>query len=695
MSRDEIIALNLKAGDYVLINGDVHQLESAPHPGAARDRVNADPRGVIYRQLDPAALDEARRRMQQMPEGGMSLNQGMMFNMADELGGVAAGLGTRADNAIRSVTGQDPLPYTGQQMDEAMRFAQRENDNQFRQAHPIMDAGLRTAGALLSPGSRSTGEFIAGREAAAGANIGQRLMTSPKLVPQSARAAAVGAGYGAAYGYGDAQGSPQERLPSMVEGAQTGAVTGAAAPGAGRMIGVAVDKVVAPAIRGGVRMINRATGGSILNPQTEARNRLVEAMRADRLDSQTIQRAIAEWEANGGPSPTFLDIVSTNGGGQNTRALVRGAAMGGPARNVASQHANRVEADIQGNAINRTRQLTPDQRTVQQAQADLEASRSAQAQADYAGPYQARVPVTSDVQSALSDAPGRNAIARARAAAEARRDAAQVAELDALLSDNPPAEVSAGKLDRIRIALSGRGERLAQNPATRDISGGLFDRAEGVDNALQGVDAIAPARANYRDASQQIEGLSMGAQVRTAAPDQLAADIAARPGASVTAPLGAARKLETDIGRPAEGSTGALNTIGSSTNVRRNLETIFGKAEAARYQGAIQQIVEQVHNARFINPNTGSQTAGRAADEALVSGSPTAPGFWIGLWRKLSTGQTTLTDAEREAIVKLATGEAGAAPQPQVRRPITPRMVGGVSGYTASRRDDPNVRMTR
>ena len=596
------------------------------------------------------------------PAAGVDMGLQFTAPFNDELAYAAGFLGQGAGNIGRRLTGRD-IEVSADERGRASQDVMRQDQDRFARERPAQNIAANVlGGAALGPGANGLNTV--------------RLMTQ-------------GGGVGAAYGAASAEGGLMSRGRGALVGGGTGAALGAAARPVGQAAGFVADRLVVRPARAIARAANRASGGRLLNPDREAANRIAQAMQDDGFNPQTIRQAVDDWNTNGGPSPSLLDIVSQNGGGQNTRALLRGAAMAGPARNTAAQYNNVIEGNIQPSAINRTRELTPETRTTGQVNTALDDGRSAQAELDYGGPYRTQVPVGPEVTSALSGGPGRAALLRARTAAVARRNQEQVDEIDRLLAapeSGPFQPVSAGTLDRTRIAMARRGRNLMTGSnANPDIAGGLFQRADDIDGALSGIPQIQPARETYQRFSQGMGGLELGATVRNAAPDQFAADLAASPGAQWTAPTGAARAIEEGIGRPAEGSTGALNTIATSTNMRRNLTALFGEQDAARYQAAINQIVERVQNARFINPNTGSQSMGRAVDESLVEGVPTSTtGALLQIFGKIARG-ATLTDAERSAIVRLGTGSADAAPAPRVSVPMVPRMVAPVSAQSSGR----------
>lgn len=236
----------------------------------------------------------------------------------------------------------------------------------------------------------------------------------------------------------------------------------------------------------------------------------------------------------------------------------------------------------------------------------------------------------------------------------------------------PPAEVSGGTLDRVRIAMSGRAAKAQQSPDTRDIAGGLFSRAAEIDSALDNIPGLAPARATYRGMQAARDAVELGSSQPFNRPDTFADELDALTARATPddnpypvseqdilrgAQVGLRSEMERMIGAPAEGSTGVLNRIATGTNPRRVLEEAYGLEDASLYRDGLSREIERLQNARFISPNTGSQTATRLMDESLVD-LPDIPTGPIGLIRmaldKIRRG-VTLTDAEREVLVSLGT----------------------------------------
>lgn len=641
------------------------------------------------------------------------------------------------------------------------------------------------------------------------------------LMGSSARAAVAGGLSAQVGGYGG-DGDLAQRAEAANEATLPAMVLGAALPGAIATAGAA-RRGTAKAIGGGTktakRMANKATGGRILDPRTEAAKRLAEALKADGLGPTEIRAGLTEWQRSGASSPALLDLA-----GENTRALLRAAASKpGGARNAAVAYTDQVVGDLQGNAIARTRALTPDRRPAAKVADDIRGQRRRTAEEMYPRFSSERVPVTDDLVDATDDTGKWLRGARELAAAERKPDV--VAEIDRLLNDPPvarvagnefapldaadeevrdaarryydevlrpqtapsealgrdvgfnrrgrnkmlnfsattdklraspalpdvirrgrvvrteaphkdvspdvvafhvveapislggrrvpmqvlvretrdgafhydqilkdgkgptpytahtgskaqttvgqgaPAEnmspgdggvnlpeddgtISAGALDYIRRALRDAGDEAAR-AGRGGLGKALGDRSRDVESALMDVPGFDEARSTYRGHSQRLDALDEGGRVLNEVPDDFAATFERLP--TEEGGIGARQAIEEAVGRPQEGATGVLNRIATSTNTGRNLETLFGPEEAARYRDAIGNEIDRVANARFVSPNSGSQTAPRLQDEGLIDLPPVSKtAIAKALLDKLRRG-ATLTDGEREALLELGT----------------------------------------
>lgn len=639
-------------------------------------RVEAPTREAAEAELQRALAPAARKPGLKDDAAGALATLTRSIPFLDELNdGIASSVKTGADLLTGRVKAKSPeevkalqgANYRAAQARtkrwEGDYAARRPNDAAMMQG---VGLAAQVAPAMLTGGA-SAAPAIASRVAPRG------MMGASARAMKPMADAAVAAGLGAQVaGYGS-EGDLNERQDRANDATLPAMAIGAALP-AGVMAAGKARRGAARAMRGAgkvtARLANKASGGRILDPRNEAARRLGEALRADGLGPQEVRAALETWRTSGASSPALLDLA-----GENTRALLRSAASKpGAARNLAVGYADQVTADLQPNALARTRDLTPDDpRSAVVAAQELAERQSGVADELYPAPYAETVGVGDDVLGALQDEPGKAALRRARAAAVARRNPQQVAEIDALLrasAEEPVDQVSGGTLDRVRIAMAGRAAKAQQAPDTRDIAGGLFSRAADIDAALDEVPGLQPARATYRGMQAQRDALERGGAQPFANPDEYADELAALTARATpddnpypvsaddirgSAQVGLRSEMERMIGAPAENATGTLNRLATGTNTRRVLEDTFGGDEAGRYRDAIGREIERVSNARFVSPNTGSQTATRAVDDAMVDLPPLSKvGIAKALFDKLRRG-VTLTDGERAALLELGT----------------------------------------
>lgn len=586
---------------------------------------------------------------------------GVTFGFLPELqGAVNAGVVGAQDLGGRVGIAQRQ-PYSMGQAYEAGRDETRAEIRLDQAQHPktSLFGNLMGAGFTAPAGSEYV---LAGR-------------TLPAMV---LRGMGLGGVEGAVAGAGNA--GPGHRVQGAAYGGVAGAAVGAVAP----VVGAGLGKLVGAGASAAQRVVNRATGGRILQPTAEAARRLIAALKQDGATPEQLRVAANGFLKNGAADPTLLDVASRlPSGGVNTRALIRGASMTGEGRGAATQYADQVTADLQDRALAHTARLTPSEaRPAAAVQAGMREAQGAQADGQYRVPYQTPVPVTDEIAGAIADAPGVTAIKRAQQAAIARQDYDQARRLGSLIApdvsslpantaakvqaalraQNP--DVTAGDLDRVRIALGNMGRQRLQNPETRDIAAGLFGRQAQLSEALDGVPQLAEARGAYKAAQANIDAIDHGATGLNAAPDEFAAGLAgAAPEARAAAGVGYRQTLADAIGNPAEGSTGILNRVSTSTNQGRNLAETFGQDAADTYRGGLTDLRDQLGNARYVSPDTGSQTAGRLVDTEAASRLPTwKPHELVGLAINKIMRGVTLTDAERAAIAQIGLS------------PMTPRL---------------------
>lgn len=365
--------------------------------------------------------------------------------------------------------------------------------------------------------------------------------------------------------------------------------------------------------------------------------------------------------------------------------LLTGAALKGRAAGAATQYAAETEAALPDNVIARARKLTPDTRPAGVVADELKGTQRSLATEQYAPAYATPVEVTPDVRAAVQDEPGRAAVQRAIRGATARQDYDAAGRLGGLMDNVPDmpgfnmdrvraaatganGPVTAGDLDRVRIAMGERGEK-AMNSSARDVAGGLFGRAKQIDSALDAVPELQPARQTYRAMQGQRNALEEGTGALSAMPDEYEAAIqkalqAETPEGHPTpvsgddiqgmAAIGHRQAITDAVGQPAAGATGVLNKLANSPNQIRNQDVSFGP-QAEDFRDAVSNEMAKVANARHIDPGTNSRTADRLGalmDIEAPKIPHTLSGAILGAVNKLRQG-ATLTDEERHAIVQM------------------------------------------
>lgn len=610
-------------------------------------------------------------------------------------GGINAGI-TGVQNLLMRARGKTPT-YGAADAYAADRGLLKE-----RQAdHPVASGAGGLLGAFAMPGSEQLAGFAAkGLPKVAAAAEGvpvvggllKGLLSSTRAPAVALRSAGAGVPVGAVAGAANA--NPGEELQGAGTGATVGGLTGAALPVAAGAVGKLGQgaRSVGSAV---VRSVNKATGGSMLDAAKTAGQRLTAALKSDGASPAELRSIQNEWLKTGASSPTLMDLATKlPSGGQNTMRLLTGAASKGRGAGIATNHAEDVAAALPDNVMSRARAMTPDARPANAVADELKATQGVLAGEQYAEPYATPVSVTPDIAGALRDEPGQAAVRRAIKGAVARQDYDAAGRLHSLLGLDVPEipqmspqamervraaslastpDVTAGDLDRVRIAMNERGEGAMRGTTpARDVAGGLFGRGKQIDAALDTVPEIQPARQTYRGMQAKRDALDEGSGALTAMPDDYEASmrdfIAKATPADNPHPVseddirGAAaighRQAITDaVGAPAAGGTGFMSKLVRSPNQIRNADTSFGPDEAGGFRDAVQNELEKLRNARQVDPLGGSPTARRidaaqGADDISLPARPTLGGAVLGLINKVRQG-ATLSDTEREAVVHL------------------------------------------
>lgn len=595
---------------------------------------------IAVSELTPsqlAAEDEARRIILEsdgvVQGSGLQFYQGFGLGFADEAAGELNRLKQMGVNAYRTTTGQ-PIEIQSGDLRNALVNQIRAEDEAFMRANPIESLALRFGGGLVTGGA---GAARAGLASAVG----------------------VGAAYGAGTGLGESEGSFAQRLPGAAVGGLVGGVTGGVAQ--------RVLPAIGGSVQGGASRVRSLFSNGRVRP-SESRGITPEMAAATRLAPAVTPEALAERaRLQGlGLNPSAVDVL----GGTAERQVRMAAAPAGPGAEQAVSLASQRAANLRPEVMSVTRGLSDDPRSAEAVRESLLETRGRLAEEQYAPAYERPVEVTPDLLNALSDEPGRAALRRARAAAVARQNLDQVAEIDSLLAGQST-PVSAGTIDRVRIAMRGRAQAMQQRPDTRDIAGGLFQRENQIDAALENVPELAPARETYRTLSGAADVIQNRPDIFSTDPQDYRAWVASlTPEQQQAAIIGVRQDIIDTLGRQRQAGTGSLDQITQAPYSRENLAALLGPEEAARYLDSVAARVHGVQRAARISPNTNSQTFGRALDEetmrvadAVGAGADVLQGLRGDVTAIARTidrvrARATLSPEERNAIVQLGLGSA-------------------------------------
>lgn len=304
----------------------------------------------------------------------------------------------------------------------------------------------------------------------------------------------------------------------------------------------------------------------------------------------------------------------------------------------------------------------------------LKDKRDALASSQYPEPYSKPAAVTPEMVDALQGKEGRAAIGRALSNASINRDKQTMGELQDLQDvatrqsggrdpitgrmrsmSGALSELSAGSLDKVRIAMRDLGSE-ASKAGNNTAAKGWFGRMNDIDTALDQTPGLKEARATFRNLSQQIEAVPVG-QSATHNPVSEAVT-AMSPESRAASGVGYRDSIVAGINHPTAGATGFLNRLANSTEQTDNLAAHYGQPAGSQFQQGIANEIARINNARFITPSSGSQTAGRLQDSGLLSLIPTSKAGLIAHAMDALRNGLTLTESQRQAIVRLGTSES-------------------------------------
>lgn len=415
-----------------------------------------------------------------------------------------------------------------------------------------------------------------------------------------------------------------------------------------------------------------------------------------------------------GARPTLTDVVGDRG-----RRVIRAVGVRSEAGGEAlATRAAEAKATAKPAVMSQARGMGPRVgETADEVAQSIRTVRDDAANVNYREPYQAPVSVTSETLRALSGAPGKAALQAARKAAVARMDDAQVAELDALIGaagGAPPTQVSAGTMDRIRIAMREIADRSSANQQGAYASG-VRSRMDIVDETLDKVPDIQPARADYRAKSEALGVLGRERRdaFSTDPSDYRRWIEGLSPEAADANQVAIRQEILDTLGGQRANTFGFLDELATSPYVRENLRAAFGPEEADALIAQVRARLEQARNADFVSPNSGSRTAvlendvGNTAQQTVGAVRQGLSGDLVGLaaravdaWLRRGISEQKAEELARIAVDPNQTDDAiraiAAWLEPGARQQLlelrSAALVGsaaGMAGFRANPEDEP------
>lgn len=525
--------------------------------------------------------------------------RGATLGFSDEL--LAGGM-TAARAAGTLLTGR--LPTWSRAKEVYNEELQRERDNRtiYNQNNPYLGPGLEIAGGLLTAGAG------AGTTAAA-------IPTRMQTVREAAR-------LGAVTGFGEGEGGLENRVMSAGIGAGVGAGIGAAAPlitqGASMVLG----------------RVGRMFG--IGNSETTATQLLLKAFQDDGIPPDQVAVRLAEWQKAGAKPAALFDL-----GGQNVRRLARTAAgRTGPGTERAVTFLEGRQADQMGRVLGDVEanlgQSADDFHT---RLAALRTKRSTEAAPKYEAAF-SRITPTADeaatVARFVNDPIGQNAL----------NEGMRVIQLEHLARGQP------FKPEMYGVVRGGNGRWVLEPDKVPNLR--LYDAVKrGFDEIVEGFRdsttgrlqlnqygrAVNDVRAAYtgqlRDMyqrygaaldawagpSQLMDAANRGRNVfnlKDAEVVQAATAVRNNPTEAEAFRLGVAQAIRDKMANAPDGADAVKRMFGSPTK-RALLRAAFPDERSfLAFEAAMKRETAMFENARFVSPNTGSQTAPRQSDAESI-----------------------------------------------------------------------------
>jgi hypothetical protein len=404
------------------------------------------------------------------------------------------------------------------------------------------------------------------------------------------------------------------------------------------------------------RVVGGAVGGAVANAKVTPRNQRHPAQRgARRVGGDTTEmRARAEQYRSHGIDPTLVDVTDEAG-----RSVVRAAASRQtPGRQAAQDFAESRAMNLPDRMGNQARRImSPDPRTPLEIADDLGRQRAQQASQQFGAVRGELIQLAPEGVQALRTDLGRAAI---REAAARERDPLVRAALNRLAEDAldaPSTPITVGMADRVSRVLAGKAGAAAR-AGDNDLAATYTSLSKSIrEPARQAVPGYDAALKGFEAQSKLMSAAERGEDFLARNTDEFAASLeGATPEELALARATGRRAIERAAGENISAAPGVARRIALAPEQQARNRALLGDQGANQLQEAMRLEGQAVSNARFVAPNTGSQTQLRAADaasQALTTGSQIVRQDWIGLvqnWLK-SRG---LSDREAQALVEMA-----------------------------------------
>lgn len=379
-----------------------------------------------------------------------------------------------------------------------------------------------------------------------------------------------------------------------------------------------------PKTEAAARFAGALVGGGVAGIRANARTpQAIEASAARKTQAQAPQDAARmagraqERRALNVPV-TGIDVLDEAGLG-----VVRAASSRmTPARTAVQEFAGARANDLPNRMSGQARaHLSADPRTPQAIANDLGAARGQQAAQEFGAVRGDLVPVTPEARSALGTELGLRAI---REAAMRERDpqARQfLLDLPNLLASNPNANATVGAMDRISRVLNSSGQSAAR-AGDNDLAATYSTLGGDIRDAARSVSpGYGQALDNFGAESRIMAAAERGEDFLARNTDDFVADIAALgPQGLPVARATARRAVERASGENVSAAPGVARRIATAPEQQARTRAILPEDAAQAFERSMALEAENVGNAQFVAPRTGSPTQGRQQDVSEMAG---------------------------------------------------------------------------